>query len=84
MENVFPHSHPSSPFFPPPSLPHFTQLQLPDAADRERLANGCGVEIGGTVLDQARPRAVLWGKRGGRLVRGGIASDGLESMKPVG
>lgn len=49
MENVFHRSHPSSPF--PPPLPHSTQLQLPDAGDRVRLANRRGVEMG----DRVRP-----------------------------
>lgn len=37
--------------FPPPPLPHSSQLQLPDTGDRVRLANRRGVEMG----DRVRP-----------------------------
>lgn len=90
VETVFQHSHPSSPFTP---LVHLTQLQLPDTGDRERLANGCGVESaeGGTALEPGPNRGQVSG--GGRRlflwtgppeIEGqGKLSEGLEGMNPT-
>lgn len=43
-----------------PLLLNYTQLQLSNAGDRERLANGCGVEKG-TMSGQDRPKGGIRG-----------------------